>query len=202
METESRANALTDAEQPTNRQVWVQAGGRSLYQVGYGIIQFYVPLIFVNQVGLSAAAVGIGVGSGSIAGVFGHLLGGYLADSPAYGRKRALLFSAGLSTVAALFLMQTRTLPMLILANLLLGLSAGCYWTAADASVIDVTTPERRHKAFAILVLADSLGGGVGVFGGSLLLAWAPQPQWLFLSTSLIFLAFLALIQLAVVETR
>jgi MFS family permease len=183
-------------------QVWVQAVGRSLYQIGYGVIQFYVPLIFVNQVGLPASAVGFGVGSGSLAGVVGHLLGGYLADSPAYGRKRALLFSAGLSIVAALLLSQAHTLLMLLLANLLLGLSAGCYWTAADASVIDVTPSERRHQAFAILVLADSLGGGVGVLGGGVLLAWAPQAQLLFLSTGLIFLLFLALVQLAMTETQ
>jgi MFS family permease len=202
VETNSATTNPVGAAPPIAPQVWVQAVGRSLYQIGYGVIQFYVPLIFVNQVGLSASSVGIGIGSGSLAGVVGHLVGGYLADSPAYGRKRALLFSAGLSMIAALLLVQAHTLPMLLLANLLLGLSAGCYWTAADASVIDVTPSEQRHQAFAILVLADSLGGGVGVLGGGLLLAWAPQPQLLFLSTGLIFLLFLVLVQLAVVETR
>ncbi|MGB3205439.1 MAG: MFS transporter [Crinalium sp.] len=86
--------------QPASHKVWVQAIARSLYQAGYGSIQFFIPLIFVNQVGLSATSVGIGIGSGSLAGIVGHFLGGYLADSPAYGRKRALLFSAGLSILA------------------------------------------------------------------------------------------------------
>ncbi len=202
METDSSVNHLPALLQSLSRQVWVQASGRALYQMGYGLIQFYIPLIFVNQVGLSATAVGVGIGSGSLAGVLGHLLGGYMADSQAYGRKRVLLFSAGLSIVSTLFLAQTQNLPILVLANLILGLSAGCYWTAADASVMDVTSSEQRHKAFAILVLADSLGGGLGILGGGVLLALVAKAQMLFFVTSLIFLLFLVLIQTAVTETR
>ncbi len=188
--------------QPASRQVWVQAIGRSLYQAGYGSIQFFIPLIFVNQVGLSATAVGIGIGSGSLAGIVGHFLGGYLADSPAYGRKRALLFSAGLAILAAIALALNQSLPMLIVANLLMGLSAGCYWTAADAAVIDVTISEHRHKAFAILVLADSLGGGLGIWGGGVLLSLAHQAQTLFLIGSLILVVFLVWILITVTEMR
>lgn len=203
MENDYSVNHLPFLLQPSSRQVWVQAVGRGLYQAGYGSIQFFIPLIFVNQVGLSATAVGISLGSGSLAGIVGHFLGGYLADSPAYGRKRALFFSAGLSILAAIVLALTQTLPLLIVANLLMGLSAGCYWTAADAAVVDVTTPEQRHKAFGVLVLADSLGGGLGIFGGGRLLSLVDhQAQTLFVINSLILLVFLVLIQLAVADTR
>lgn len=202
METNSPMEHLPFLLQPASRQVWVQAVGRSLYQAGYGSIQFFIPLIFVNQVGLSATVVGIGVGSGSLAGIVGHLLGGYLADSPAYGRKRALLFSAGLAIMAAIALSLTQSLPILVVANLLMGLSAGCYWTAADATVIDVTTSEHRHKAFAILVLADSLGGGLGIWGGGMLLSLFHEAQILFLVGSLILVVFLVWILIAVTETR
>lgn len=185
-----------------SRQVWIQALGRALYQAGYGSIQFYIPLIFVSQIGLSATTVGFGIGSGSLAGVFGHLLGGYLADSQTYGRRRTLLLSAGLSILATVVLVLAQDLPMLVIANLLLGLSAGCYWTAADAAVIDVTTPEQRERAFAVLILADSFGGGLGVWGGGALLTLVTQPQTLFLCASLIFLIFLVLIHIAIAETR
>lgn len=202
METNSPMEHLPFLLQPASRQVWVQAVGRSLYQAGYGSIQFFIPLIFVNQVGLSATAVGFGIGSGSLAGIVGHLLGGYLADSPAYGRKRALVFSAGLAILAAIALSLTQSLPILVVANLLMGLSAGCYWTAADASVIDVTTAEHRHKAFAILVLADSLGGGLGIWGGGMLLSLFHEAQFLFLVASLILVVFLVWILIAATETR
>lgn len=202
MEIDSPKEHLPFLLQPASRQVWVQAIARSLYQAGYGSIQFFIPLIFVNQVGLSATAVGIGIGSGSLAGIIGHLLGGYLADAPAYGRKRALLFSAGLALFAAIALALSQSLPMLIVANLLMGLSAGCYWTAADAAVIDVTSSEHRHKAFAVLVLADSLGGGLGIWGGGMLLSLVHQAQLLFWVSSCILVVFLVLIPIAVTETR
>jgi len=202
LENDSSVNHLPSLLQPSSRQVWVQAVGRALYQAGYGSIQFFIPLIFVNQVGLSATTVGIGIGSGSLAGLVGHFLGGYLADSQAYGRKRTLLFSAGLSILAAFVLTLAQNLPLLVIANLIMGLSAGCYWTAADTAVIDVTSSAERHKAFAVLNLADSLGGGFGIWGGGILLSLTNQAQTLFFADSFILLIFLVLIQGASVETR
>lgn len=180
-------------------QVWVQTVGRLLYQTGYGAIQFFIPLVFVNQVGLSATAVGFAIGCGALAGMAGHFLGGYLADSPDYGRKRALIFSAILSLLAAGLLIVTKALPLLIFVNLIMGISAGCYWTAADASVVDVTPSDQRQRAFGVLVLADSIGLGLGIWGGRQLLT---QPQPLFFAGSVILLLFLIFIGLAVAETQ
>ncbi|MBD2022337.1 MFS transporter, partial [Leptolyngbya sp. FACHB-36] len=176
-------------------QVWMQAIARSLYQVGYGLMQFYVPIVFVNQMGLSAASVGLATGLGSLSGVVGHFLGGALADDPRVGRKKTLLFSAGLSMLAAIVLALVQGLPLLVLANLLMGISLGFYWTAADAAVMDATDSADRHQAFAILGLAESLGVGVGVLGGGVLLAWVAEARSLFLLVSLIFLVFLVLVQ-------
>ena len=202
MKNDCNLSQLPFLLQSSSQQVWMQAVGRLLYQAGYGTIQFYIPLIFVNQVGLSATTVGIGIGSGSLAGIAGHFLGGYLADSSLYGRKRALLFSASLSIVAGFVLALTQNLPLLVLANLILGLSAGCYWTAADAAVVDVTPPSQRHKAFALLGLADSLGGGLGVWGGGLLLSLVDRAQTLFLFDSVVLLIFLVLVQVAITENQ
>ncbi|HEY9597769.1 MAG TPA: MFS transporter, partial [Cyanophyceae cyanobacterium] len=47
-------------------QIWILATGRFLSQVGSGFTLFYAPIFFVNQVGLSATAVGIGLGSASV----------------------------------------------------------------------------------------------------------------------------------------
>jgi MFS family permease len=202
VEPDCSMSDLPSLQHPLNRQVWTQAIGRLFYQAGYGSIQFYMPLIFVNQVGLSATTVGIGMGVGSLAGIIGHLLGGYLADSPQYGRKSALLFSGGLSIMAAVILAVTQTFSLLVVANLFMGLSAGCYWTAADVTVIDITPAEQRHKAFAVMVLADSLGGGLGILGGGILLSFFDSAQLLFLVGGLVLLVFLLLIQVAVTETR
>jgi MFS family permease len=182
-------------------QVWWQVLGRLLYQIGQGMLQFYIPIIFVNEIGLSATSVGIGLGSSSISGVVGHLLGGAFADSR-LGRKGTLLLSAALSTLACGVLIFTQDLPLLIAANLLFGFSTGFYWTATDPVVMDVTTTDDRPPAFAILGVADNLGMGAGVLvGGWLLLALSDKLQ-LFAVDGLIFLAQLLLLQLVVVETR
>jgi len=202
VENQSIVNPRPFLLQPSSYQVWMQALARSLYQVGHGTMQFFIPLIFVNQLGFSATVVGMARGSGSLAGVLGHFLGGYLADSPKYGRKQTLSFSAGLSILAAILLALIPNLPMLIVADLIMGLSSGCYWTAADASVIDVTPKEQRQKAFAVLVLADSLGSGLGILGGGILLSLVAQVQTLFLICGLILLVFLVLIQIAIRDSR
>ena len=72
-------------------RVWILFVGRLLSQLGTGFTLFYAPIYFVNQVGLSATAVGIGIGSGSITGIAGRILGGSFADSPRWGRRKTLL---------------------------------------------------------------------------------------------------------------
>ncbi len=66
-------------------QIWILAIGRLLSEVGTGFTLFYAPIFFVNQIGLSATTVGIALGSNSISGVVGRILGGSLADSPFWG---------------------------------------------------------------------------------------------------------------------
>lgn len=198
-----RPHPLLMAFYLSNRQIWLQALGRSLCQIGAGLIYFYIPLVFVNQVGLSSTSVGFSVGLSSLTGIVGHILGGVLADSPRFGRKTTLVLSGGLGALESLLLSVTHTIPLLIAANLLLGLSVGFYWTAADAAVMDVTTPAERSQAFAIMSVAENLGNGIGILGGGILLMLVNQsPQVLFIACGLIFLAFVGIVQLTMPETR
>uniref|UniRef100_A0A832M3E3 MFS transporter n=1 Tax=Oscillatoriales cyanobacterium SpSt-402 TaxID=2282168 RepID=A0A832M3E3_9CYAN len=187
----------------SNQQVWLQALGRSLCQISAGLVYFYIPLVFVNQVGLSATSVGFSVGLSSLTGIAGHILGGVLADSPRFGRKTTLIFSGGVGALVALTLAFTQTLPLLMIASLLLGLSVGFYWTAADASVMDVTVPEERSQAFALMSVAENLGNGIGILGGGILLTLVHQShQALFIACGLIDLAFVLMVQFTMPETR
>ena len=61
-----------------NNKIWLLTFGRLLSQIGSGFTLFYAPIFFVNEVGLTATAVGIALGSGSIAGIIGRFLGGGL----------------------------------------------------------------------------------------------------------------------------
>jgi len=199
----SSANPVLTALQVSNRQIWLQALGRSLCQIAAGLIYFYIPLVFVNQVGLSATSVGFSVGLSSLSGIVGHILGGVLADSPRVGRKSTLMLSGVLGVLESLVLAFTTTLPVLIVASLLLGVSVGFYWTAADAAVMDVTQPEERSQAFAIMSVAENLGNGIGILGGGILLTLLHQSsKLLFLSCALIYLAFALMVRFTMPSTR
>jgi MFS family permease len=182
-------------------QVWLLALGRLLSQIGTGFILFYAPIFFVDQVGLSATLVGLALGSGSLSGVFGRILGGSFCDLPNWGRKKTLILSAIISTFADLILALTYNFPTLLLGNLLMGFGVGLYWPATEAAVADLTTIEQRNEAFAVARLADSLGLGVGVILGGLLIEVGGNYRILFIIDGLSFLLFLILVYRSISET-
>ncbi|MFP4009229.1 MAG: MFS transporter, partial [Spirulinaceae cyanobacterium] len=182
-------------------QVWILAAGRLLSQIGTGFTMFYAPIFFVNEVELSATAVGIGLGSSSIAGVLGRFLGGTLADNPAWGRRKTLLLSAAVSAVADVILALTYDLPTFIIGNLLMGMGIGLYWPATEAAVADLTTGEQRNEAFAVTRLADSLGLGLGVILAGEWVARSGNYRALFVVDGISFVVFFAVIYAAISET-
>ncbi len=184
------------------RQVWLQAIGRWLYQMGSAVVLFYTPIVFVNYGGLSATAVGLAIGGGSLAGFLGNLVGGGMADSPLWGRRGTLLMAGGLSIVTVAATVAAHGFAVLLLANILFGISVGLYWTAADAAVMDATTLEQRQSAFSVLTVMDNLGFGMGTLGGGLLLPHLAAANWVFGISGVAFTVFLGLVAIAIEESR
>ncbi|HEY9848875.1 MAG TPA: MFS transporter [Leptolyngbyaceae cyanobacterium] len=186
---------------PLNRQVWILAAGRFLLEVGTGFTLFYAPIFFVNQVFLSATQVGIALGSASISGVVGRILGGVFADSTFWGRRRTLLLSAAISAVASFALATTSNFSSLVAGNLLMGLGMGFYWPATEAVVADLTEGEHRKEAYALARLADNLGLGTGIILGGGLIATTGAYRALFLIDGLSFLVFFGVVYFAIEQT-
>ena len=184
-----------------NFKVWILAAGRLLSGIGNGFTLFYAPIFFVNQVGLSSTLVGIAIGSGSISGVVGRFLGGQLADTPSWGRRKTLLASAAVSVLADVALSLTTNFSTLILGNLLMGFGIGMYWPATEAAIIDLTEPEQRNEAFAVTRLADSLGLSLGVILGGALISNSGNYRSLFVIDGISFAVFFAIIYFAIAET-
>lgn len=184
-----------------DRRIWILIIGRLLCQAGTGFVLFYAPIFFVNQVGLSAAAVGFGIGSESISGVFGRLIGGSLADSPQWGRRKTLLLAAAISALADLVLVFSNSFPTFLAGNLLMGLGVGLYWPATEAVVADLASLENRNEAFALNRLADSLGLGLGIVLGGGLIALTGAYRALFVADALSFIVFFGIIYRAIGET-
>ena len=182
-------------------KVWILAAGRLLSAIGTGFTLFYAPIFFVNQVGLSSTLVGIALGSGSISGVAGRFLGGQLADTPSWGRRKTLLASAAISVLADVALSMTTNFTTLVLGNLLMGFGIGMYWPATEAAIIDLTKSEQRNEAFAITRLADSLGLSLGVILGGALVANSGNYRALFVIDGISFAVFFGVIYFAIAET-
>ncbi|NJN86446.1 MAG: MFS transporter [Leptolyngbyaceae cyanobacterium SL_7_1] len=182
-------------------RVWLLSMGRLLSQLGTGFTLFYAPIFFVNQVGLSASAVGAGIGSGSISGIVGRIMGGSMADSPRWGRRKTLLISAAISAIAALVFVVATDLPTFVLGNLLMGLGVGLYWPPTEAVVADLTSIEQRNEAFAITRLGDSLGLGLGVVLGGALISGTGNYRALFVIDGISFIVFFGVIYWAIAET-
>jgi MFS family permease len=184
-----------------DHRVWILIAGRLLSQIGNGFTLFYAPIFFVNQVELTATVVGIGIGSGSIAGVLGRILGGSFADSPRWGRRKTLLLSAAVSALADVFLTLTYDFPTFLIGNLLMGLGIGLYWPATEAVVADLTTANQRNEAFALTRLGDTVGLGLGVILGGALIAITGAYRALFVIDGISFLVFFGVVYWAIAET-
>lgn len=185
-----------------NRQVWILAAGRLLSQIGIGFVLFYAPIFFVEQVGLSATQVGLGVGSQSISGLVGRFLGGSMTDSPRWGRRKTLLLSALISAIADGFFLLSNNFPVFVAGNLIMGFGVGLYWPSTEAVVADVTAEADRNEAFALVRLADSLGLGIGVSLGGVLISTTQQYRLLFAIDGISFLLFFGIIYAAIAETQ
>ena len=185
-----------------DHRVWILAGGRLLSQLGIGFVLFYAPIFFVNEVGLSATQVGLGLGSEALSGLLGRFLGGSLSDSSRWGRRKTLLLSALISAAADGVLLLTQDFPTFVAGNLLMGLGVGLYWPSTEAVVADITQPTDRNEAFAVVRAADNVGLGLGVVLGGILIATTAAYRWLFAIDGLTFLLFFGVIYGAIAETR
>ncbi|OUL23749.1 MFS transporter [Nostoc sp. T09] len=175
--------------------------GRFLSEVGTGFTLFYAPIFFVNQVGLSTTTVGIALTSTSIAGVLGRILGGSLADSREWGRRRTLLLATAISAVGSLVLAATNNFTTLVIGSLIVGLGIGFYWPASEAVVADGSQIENRRETFALTRVADNLGLAIGSVLAGLWIAIAGNYRGLFIIDAISFMVFFAVIYLAINET-
>ncbi|BDA75481.1 Major facilitator superfamily MFS_1 [Rivularia sp. IAM M-261] len=182
-------------------QVWILAIGRFLSEVGTGFTLFYAPIFFVNQVGLSATEVGFALGTGSVAGIFGRILGGSLTDSPQCGRRRTLLLATGIAAIGSSVLATTYSFITLIIGNLIYGFATGLYWPSTEAVVADLTVNSNRRLSFAITRLADNLGMGMGIVLAGIVISTTNNYRLLFTADAISFLVFFVVIWIAISET-
>ncbi|MBW4427455.1 MAG: MFS transporter [Nostoc desertorum CM1-VF14] len=183
-------------------QVWIFAIGRFLSEVGTGFTLFYAPIFFVNQLGLSATSVGVALGSASISGIVGRIVGGSLADSEYWGRRRTLLLATTISAIGSLVLAATNNFTVLVIGSLISGLGIGFYWPAAESVVADASQIDNRRETFAIARLADNLGLAIGIVLAGFLIAIIGSYRWLFVIDAISFLVFFGVVYVGISKTE
>jgi len=183
-------------------QVWSLSVGRFFSEVGTGFTLFYAPIFFVNEVGLSATAVGVALASGSISGIAGRVIGGSLADSAKWGRRRTLLLAMAILAIASLVFAATSNFTILVIGSLIHGLGIGFYWPAVEAVVADASVIENRRETFAISRLADNLGLAIGITLAGFLIGIIGSYRWLFIIDAISFLVFFGVIYVGITETE
>lgn len=181
-------------------QVWILVWGRLLSQIGTGFTLYFLQIFFVNQVGLSATSVGFAIGSGSLSGVLGRVMGGSMTDSHAWGRRRTLLLSVLISAAGAGLIALSPDLTWLMGGNLLMGLGVGLYWPSMETLVADLSTGTERRDAYTFTRLADSAGLGGGIILGGSWIALTQAYRALFVIDALSFLIFFGIVLLGIQE--
>lgn len=184
-----------------NAQVWILALGRLLSQTGTGFTLFYTPIFFVNEVGLSATAVGVALGSAQISGIVGKFLGGSFSDSQFWGRRGTLLLSALVSAIACFVIAAAYDFPILVLGKLLMGLGIGLYWPATEAVVADLTEGGDRNEAYGLTRLGDNVGLQLGIIFGGIVISTTGAYRSLFVINGITFLVFFGVVYWGISET-
>ena len=111
------------------------------------------------------------------------------------------MLSVIISAIASFVLALTHDFPVFVLGNLLMGLGTGLYWPPNEAMVADLTTPVQRNEAFALTRLCDSLGLGIGVVLGGLLVGATGAYRSLFVIDGISFLLLLAILFWVIAES-
>ncbi len=159
-------NLYKNAYSGLPRQVWELAGVQFINRAGSMVI-VYLMLYLTREIGISVSAAGRIISVYGIGAIFGTMLGGYLTDE--IGPMRVQLFSlsgAGLLFISLSFVTNVWGITLLIF---FLAVIAEGFRPANSTAAADVSPPERRPRAFALLRLAINLGFAIGPVVGGLL---------------------------------
>ena len=162
--------------------------------IGFGIVIPILP-IYAHDLGASPTVIGALASSYALMQFLFAPLWGRLSDR--YGRRPIILVALAGSAISSLLIGFATSIAFLFVARILNGISGASY-SAAQAYVADVTTPEERAKGMGLIgaafglgfVLGPAIGGlcaivdprfpffvAAGVAALNLVLAWRRLPE-------------------------
>jgi len=152
------------------------------------VVAIFPPLygLIGRDLAVSEASLGFITGLRILVSAFSAAWWGFLGDRG--GRKRLLLYGTLIWSVAILFTGAARSMPQLLLSQLVAGVGLGSVGAVGFSLAGDFIPPQRRGFILSLWALAQGGGWGIGSVLGSTLGAYAwPAPFWLIAFCGLAF---------------
>ena len=147
----------------------------------FGSFYLLLPTIpqFVAGLGGTTSQIGIVVGLFTLSSVILRPYFGKQADS--YGRKKMMLFGAGLFALLFVLYSQIQTVVPLYVLRILHGIAHGSYLAAAFAYVADLAPAQRRGEVMGIYGVANVVAMALFPAWGSMIITGTHDFSRLFL---------------------
>jgi MFS family permease len=169
-----------------DRRVWLLCSGRIISTTGFSIVLPFLAIHLNRDLALSMGEVGMVFLVMAVAGAFGQILGGELADR--IGRRPVMFASMGLRGLVFLllfgaFLLHSDIWGITILLSVSNALGS-LFDPASSAMIADIVEPGRRLEAYGILRIGQNIGWTLGPLISGLTIILLPF-SYLFLMTAM-----------------
>jgi MFS family permease len=164
-----------------DRRVWILTAGRVISATGYSIVMPFLAIHLNADLGIPMGQVGIIYLVMAVAGAFGQIIGGEVADR--VGRRpvmwasmvlRGLVFIALFAAMA--LIKDIWLISALLLVSSLLG---SMFDPASNAMVADLVGAGRRMEAYSLLRVGQNIGWTLGPLISGIMIVFFPF-SWLF----------------------
>lgn len=178
------------------RPIHVLCLGTFVNRAGMFLVPF-LTLYLTAHLRLGTAFATLAMGVYGLGGLLASLVGGTLADR--IGRRAVMLTSLLGGSALLVVFPRLEAPPAILTAVLVFAFVAEMYRPAAAAMIADLTTPEQRPNAYAVMYLSINLGMTVSpIVGGAIA---QHSFHWLFFGDAATSTAYAVLLLFAVRET-
>ncbi len=159
-----------------DRRIWILTAGRIISATGYSIVMPFLAIHLNLDLGVSLAQVGLIYLVMAVAGAFGQIIGGEIADH--LGRRPVMYASMifrGL-VFAALFVAMAVIKDIWLISGLLLtsSLLGSMFEPASNAMVADLVGVGRRMEAYSLLRVGQNIGWTLGPLISGIMIVFLP----------------------------
>lgn len=142
------------------RTFWIVVGVSFIDRVGGTMLFPFYSLYITQKFNVGMTQAGIVLGIFSLAGLFGQMIGGALADK--FGRRKLIIFGLVFSALSTLTLGLVNEFAVLIPLAVVIGLFSDIAGPAHNAMIGDLLPEHQRHEGFGILRVVGNLAWVIG----------------------------------------